>query len=134
MTANEIISEIIVVAGIIQKENQYLIAQRKKNLNGGGFWEFPGGKVEPGENHSQALIRELKEELDINVELGDFFGENIVQFGEKKYHLYAYQIKNYVGEPKLIDHDDMRWVTTQEFADYQFIEGDKLFIKRLMAL
>jgi mutator protein MutT len=91
--------EIIVVAGIIQKNEKYLIAQRKKDLNGGGFWEFPGGKVEPGENHSQALVRELKEELDIEAELGDFFGENIVQFGEKKYHLYAYHIKKYSGEP-----------------------------------
>jgi mutator protein MutT len=126
--------EIIVVAGIIQKNEKYLIAQRKKDLNGGGFWEFPGGKVEPGENHSQALVRELKEELDIEAELGDFFGENIVQFGEKKYHLYAYHIKKYIGEPKLIDHDDMRWVRVEEFASYQFIEGDKVFIKKLMAL
>jgi len=124
----------MVVAGIIQKNGKYLIAQRKKDLNGGGFWEFPGGKVEPGESHSQALIRELKEELDIEVELGNFFGENIIQFGEKKYHLYAYHIKSYVGEPKLIDHDDIRWVTPQEFVNYQFIEGDKLFIKWLMAL
>lgn len=126
--------EIIVVAGIIQKENKYLIAQRKKNLNGGGFWEFPGGKVEPGETHPQALIRELKEELDIEVELGEFFGDNVVQFGEKKYHLYAYSIQRYVGEPKLIDHDDLRWVDVPEFLNYQFIEGDKLFIKKLLAL
>lgn len=121
------------VAGIIQKNGKYLIAQRKRSLNGGGFWEFPGGKVEPGENYSQALIRELKEELDIDVELGEFFGENIVRFGEKKYHLFAYHIKNFIGEPKLIDHDDLRWVSAKEFINFDFIEGDKLFIKRLMS-
>lgn len=66
-----------VVAGVIYKDNKFLIAQRNLKKAQGGLWEFPGGKVEKGESYENALTREIKEEFNANIEVKEYIGENI---------------------------------------------------------
>ena len=73
-----------VVAAILEKEDKILIAKKKEGKPLAGFWEFPGGKVENGETLEKALIRELKEEMDIEIEIKDYVGESIHDYGDNK--------------------------------------------------
>ena len=80
-----------VVAGIIYKNNKFLIAQRNLKKSQGGFWEFPGGKVEAGETCEEALKREIKEEFDADIEVKEYVGENIHHYPEKDIKLIFYK-------------------------------------------
>ena len=73
----------IVTAAIIINNNKVMIARRGKNQKLAGKWEFPGGKLKPGESMEDCLIRELKEELNLTVEISDYFGETIYQYGQE---------------------------------------------------
>ena len=72
-----------VVAGVIYKNNKFLIAQRNLKKAQGGLWEFPGGKVEKNESYESALIREIKEELNADIEVNEYIGESIHHFLKK---------------------------------------------------
>ena len=80
-------SPINVVCGIIQKEGKIFIARRKPHKSLGGYWEFPGGKVEPGEDPVTALTRELKEELDMTIANAILFGENLHSYNSSHIHI-----------------------------------------------
>ena len=82
-----------VVAGIIYKNNKFLIAQRNLKKAQGGLWEFPGGKVEKNESYESALIREIKEELNADIEVNEYIGERIHHYPEKDIKLIFYKAK-----------------------------------------
>ena len=82
-----------VVAGIIYKNNKFLIAQRNLKKDQGGLWEFPGGKVEKNESYENALIREIKEELNADIEVDEYVGENVHHYPEKDIKLIFYKAK-----------------------------------------
>ncbi len=119
--------KINVVCGVIVKDNKYLITQRgdSKNLN---KWEFPGGKVEPFENIFDAIKRELKEELSIEVTPI----KKLLEYNYKEYNLCF--IECALGSNKIIlnEHLNFTWISKKEFEIYDFLEGDNIFINSLL--
>lgn len=114
-----------VVAAILEKEDKVLIARKKKGKPLEGYWEFPGGKIEKGETPEQALIRELKEEMDIEIEVKRYVGESIYDYGDNKIvSLKGYTAKVKSGEIKLSDHDEYRCVTLEEIKEYRMAPAD----------
>lgn len=117
---------------ILIKNNKVMIAKREKEDSFGGKWEFPGGKFEEGETPEECLAREIKEELDIDIEVGNFFAENKFTYSKGDIHLLAYYIKHMSGEIKLNVHDNIAFVDKDEIYNYDFLEADKLFIEKLI--
>ena len=109
-----------VTAGVIHKDGKILIARRKSGKCVGANWEFPGGKLEEGETLEECLIRELKEELDIEVEIISYIDSNIFFCGDTKIELVAYNVKYLSGKLKLVDHEEAKWVLPDELLEYKF--------------
>ena len=115
-----------VVAGIIYKNNKFLIAQRNLNKSQGGLWEFPGGKVEKDESYERALIREIKEELNADIEVNEYIGESIYQYPEKDIKLIFYKAKLLSDRIELLEHGSYKWITKDEKDKYEFAGADKV--------
>ena len=117
-----------VVAAIIKKNNYYLIAKRNKNKHLGLKWEFPGGKVEINETYLDALSREIKEELDIDIKINEKIAEE-KYLDDKIDIILHYYLCSYVGGIiKLSEHEDFAWVEKKDLDKYDFVEGDKNII------
>ena len=116
--------ELEVVCGAILHEGKYLIAKRGKGVDE-GFWEFPGGKMEPNETQQQAIIRELKEELEIDVKVikylcsVDDIRENLI------IHVHAYLCEIVNGQLYLNNHDEVLFVNKEDLYNYNFQKADK---------
>lgn len=123
-----------VVAGIILRQNQLLIARRPLNQHKGGFWEFPGGKIEAGESPEQALSRELKEELNIQVnpEKCRYIGQLDFDYPDKQIELSFYRISEFAGEPEGLEGQPLRWVFFNELVAEDFPEANRPMVKRLI--
>jgi len=113
-----------VVAGIIYKNNKFLIAQRNLKKAQGGLWEFPGGKVEKDEAYESALIREIKEEFNADIEVEKYIGENIYHYPEKDIKLLFYKANLLSDDIELLEHEDYKWITKEEKDNYNFAEAD----------
>lgn len=105
---------IIVTAGVILEQGRVLVTQRKEDSSNGFLWEFPGGKVEEGEEPREALRRELKEELDIEVEVRTIFDAVFQSDPMIPILLLVYRCKLKEGNPKPIGCRDLRWVKPDE--------------------
>lgn len=114
-----------VVAGIIYKEDKFLIAQRNLKKSQGGFWEFPGGKLEQGETYEEALKREIKEEFDADIEVKEYVGENVHHYPEKDIKLIFYKAELLSNTIKLLEHEDFRWITKEDKDKFEFSGADK---------
>ena len=125
--------KIIKVTGaLIQKNDKYLIGRRGPNEKSPGLWEFPGGKIEKGETPIECIKRELKEELNINAEIGDLVTKYNYDYPNVSYLLYFFKIKSYVGEFKIIVHDKLEWVSLNDFHKYDFLQGDTPLINQML--
>ncbi|MBI29401.1 MAG: CTP pyrophosphohydrolase [Alphaproteobacteria bacterium MarineAlpha5_Bin11] len=113
-----------VVAAIIKKDNLYFIAQRNRNKHLGLKWEFPGGKVHANETFKEALIREIKEELNIEVDLHSKLTEEKYRDNEINIILHYYICSIKSGIIKLNEHENFAWVESKDFNKYEFAEGD----------
>jgi len=119
-----------VVAGIIEREGRVLICQRKPEQWHALQWEFPGGKVEPGESPEQALARELQEELDIRHATGDEIARYPYCYpGKSPILLIFFRLRTFSGEPRNLVFHQMRWELPSRFAEYDFLEGDLEFLR-----
>ena len=113
-----------VVAGILMRDEQFLIARRKAGMSLAGFWEFPGGKLEPDESPEQALQRELKEEFSIDVTVGDYVGRAEYDYDHIRIELIAYRAFIDEGEFELTDHDAIEWVTVERARTFELAPAD----------
>jgi 8-oxo-dGTP diphosphatase len=120
-----------VTAAIILKENKVLIAQRAQNEMMAGMWEFPGGKIEPGETPQQCLSREINEELEVRVEVLDFFGESIYRYEHGEIRLLAYYCRWISGEFTLHVHSCIKWVGRDELNSFDFAPADVPLVEKL---
>ena len=120
-----------VVAAIILKDDKYFIAQRNRNKHMGLSWEFPGGKVEKGESFEIALKREIKEELDIQIDIKNKLGEENYQDDKINVKLHYFICSHISGKIYLNEHEDFVWVSKNEFKNYNFAEGDSDIINLL---
>lgn len=121
-----------VTAGIIEKDGKILIAHRKTGKCVGQHWEFPGGKIEDGETPEQCIKRELMEELNIEVDILDFFYTSKFYCEENNIELIAYRVKYLSGDIKLVDHNDIRWVFPHELSDYEFTLPDVPIVEQML--
>lgn len=109
---------------LINDQEDILIARRKESKQLGGYWEFPGGKLEQGESAKECLVRELQEEMDIQIEVGDYVGENIHNYQRGDIRLIAYKGRIISGTIKLTDHDKYIWVKPCELMEYNLAPAD----------
>lgn len=120
-----------VVAALIRRDNKFLICQRPARKARGLLWEFVGGKVEAGESKEDALKRECREELNIGVSVGDKFAEVTHGYADMTVHLTLFNATITDGEPKLLEHAAIEWITPSEIPDYEFCPADKVFLDLL---
>ena len=115
-----------VVAAVIKDENgKILITQRNLQKDQGGLWEFPGGKVEKNESYESALIREIKEELNADIEVNEYIGESIHHYPEKDIKLIFYKAKLLSKKVELLEHESCKWITKDEKDKFEFAGADK---------
>jgi 8-oxo-dGTP diphosphatase len=122
-----------VVCGIIRKEGQVFIAKRKPEKSQGGYWEFPGGKLEANEHPNIALIRELDEELGMQIKLSKFFGSHVHHYESISIELLAYECEFVSATFKLTDHDEIKFVTPEELRNYKIAPADQFIVDKLLA-
>ena len=116
---------ITVTAGVIYHNGKILIAQRRKDKSLGGFWEFPGGKIEQGETCEQTLAREIKEEFDINIDVGKYLFEHTYKYDHFDLKMYVYEAKwDGNGTIKICDHEQYAFVSLSEMDAYSFAGAD----------
>ncbi len=120
-----------VVAAIIWKNDKFLICQRPANKARPLKWEFVGGKVDFGETHREALVRECQEELAITLYVGDFFDEVVYEYPEITVKISFYNASIIEGSPQLLEHNDLKWITTKEIDNYIFCSADQLILEKL---
>ena len=121
-----------VSSGLIIQNNEVLIGLRSENDNGGGLWEFPGGKIEINESSEEAVIRELKEELDIVVHKPKKVMQYLHRFKNLIYDISFFEVISFKGSIKNIVHDELKWTDLASINNYNFISGDLLIIEGLI--
>lgn len=123
-----------VVAGIIRRENKVLLGLRPESGSLSGLWEFPGGKIELGEQPSQALARELKEELGIDVEVGPLRFSTTHHYGEMGVLILFYEVNYWRGQPQAQHHSEIRWVESTEIASMPLPEANRNVLDIILKL
>jgi len=113
-----------VVCGIIYKDDQILICRRKQEKSLGGFWEFPGGKVEINESYEESLLRELKEELALEVIIKKPFITHTHHYEQNTIELISYICSTVHSEIQSIDHDQVEWIFVNNLLAYNLAPAD----------
>lgn len=120
-----------VSAGLIFRSGKLLITQRHADAHLGGLWEFPGGKREPKETFEQCLVRELREELGVEVLVGELFESVTHAYPERTVLLNFFLCQLPQGEPQAIDCAALKWVAQDELAAHEFPAADAFLLQRL---
>lgn len=121
-----------VAAAVFEKEGKILLCQRAEGGNCAFLWEFPGGKIEKGETPKEALAREIKEELEVDIETGEVFAEYEFSYPEKDIYFYFIEAKILSGEIKLNVHKDFRWLEPAEAWEFPLCPADKPALEKLL--
>jgi 8-oxo-dGTP diphosphatase len=121
-----------VTAAILVHEGKILIARRGKGDRLAGKWEFPGGTVEEGETPEVCLRRELKEEFDIEIEVGLFIGESVYHYGHGSIRLLGFLSRWCSGRLICRVHDRYAWVLVLQLREYEFSPADVPFVEGLL--
>jgi mutator protein MutT len=120
-----------VAAGLVFRQGQLLITQRNAESHLGGLWEFPGGKREPDETFEQCLVRELREELAIEVSVGELVESLTHAYPEKAVRLNFYRCIWQSGEPQTLGCAGFTWIRSEQLRDYKFPPADERLLDRL---
>lgn len=127
-----LISMLEVVAAImINEKKEVFIAQRNKPEKIAKKWEFPGGKIEEGENPKESLKREIREEFGIKIKVKDFFMENIYKYEHKKVRLLSYITKHISNKIEVREHNKAEWVDIKNLSSYEFVPADREIVENL---
>ena len=122
----------VAAALIWDQEKRFMICQRPVHKARGLLWEFVGGKAEPGETLPQTLVRECREELDITVNVLDVYTQLVHEYPDITIRLTLFNCTVASGEPKLLEHNDLKWIHPREIPQYEFCPADKDILKMLM--
>ncbi|MGB0894111.1 MAG: 8-oxo-dGTP diphosphatase MutT [Parashewanella sp.] len=122
----------VAVGVIINSQQQILIAKRHEHLHQGGKWEFPGGKVELGETTSQALIRELKEEVDLTVSETTPFMELSFDYPDKQVFLDIHKVTQFYGAVTGAEGQEVKWVSKPDLVNYQFPDANQPILEKII--
>jgi len=120
-----------VVAALIWQGDKFMICQRPAHKARGLLWEFVGGKVELGETKEQALIRECKEELAVTLSVGDVFMDVVHEYPDLAVHLTLFNATIAGGEPEMLEHNDIQWITPSEISNYDFCPADEEILSKI---
>lgn len=120
-----------VVAGFLKKGSQILVGQRPENNSLAGQWEFPGGKIESGESPEGALTRELREELGIEVQVGDLKLACTHNYGDVNILILFYEVLYWKGEPKPQHHMKIEWIDPSELQTREIPEANRKILDRI---
>lgn len=120
-----------VVAALIWDGDRFMACQRPAHKARGLLWEFVGGKVEPGESRADALVRECREELDITVAVGEVFMEVLHEYPDLTVRLTLFNAVIASGTPRLLEHNDLRWITVDEIDALPFCPADETILAEL---
>ncbi|MCM1289811.1 MAG: (deoxy)nucleoside triphosphate pyrophosphohydrolase [Corallococcus sp.] len=137
MTANDFnISEhkkpqITVVAALIWRDGKFLACRRPQNKSRALLWEFVGGKVERGETKRQALVRECEEELAIAVKVGKQFYHTVHSYDDVTVDLTLFNAEILSGEPTLMEHAELRWITPDQTDELEFCPADAPVLQKI---
>ena len=124
--------QVTVCAGMIEYQGKILIAQRRRDKSLGGLWEFPGGKIEAGETHQQTLTREIREEFDIDIQVGDFLTQITHEYPDFILTMYVYRASwNGKGTIRICDHEEYRFVKLDEIEQFEMPAADIPVLKFL---
>jgi mutator protein MutT len=127
------VKTIDVAAALIFNDGKLLIAQRRPDDHLPNLWEFPGGKVEAGETFAACLVREIREELGIEISVAEQIEDLTHSYPEKTVRLCFFNCRLISGDPKPIHVQDLRWVTHEELRHFEFPAADAKLIDRLIA-
>jgi 8-oxo-dGTP diphosphatase len=121
-----------VVAAVIERGGRILICQRSKRDSHPLKWEFPGGKVEPGERPAEALKRELDEELAIRAKIGPRIATSTYRYpGRPPLRLAFFRVREFEGEPRNMTFEQIRWESPARLPDFDFLEADASIVRAL---
>ncbi len=120
-----------VAAGLIHRDGRYLIARRKAGVHLAGYWEFPGGKREAGETLEECLQRELREELNVRVDIPVPYRIVRHEYPEKVVELHFFRCVIESGEAEALDCAELRWVLPEEFSLFEFPPADGVILEAL---
>lgn len=121
---------IVVVAAVIETNERFLVTRRQAGVHLAGLWEFPGGKIDPDESHAAALKRELKEELDAEIEVADCLYTTVHAYDDRTVELNFYRC-SLKGEARPLIGQEMRWVLRAELPTLGFPPADNELIEIL---
>ena len=124
-------ASIDVVAAVIMKNDLFLIANRSFEDNSQGLWEFPGGKVEENETFTSALIREIKEELSLNIKVGNMIATIDLNKTDKNIYVHYYYAIILSGQISLNVHSEFKWVPHTKLKNFTYINGDRHILNYL---
>lgn len=122
-----------VVAAVLWREGRFLGVQRPEGKAHAGLWEFPGGKVEEGEDAPAALVRELREELGIEARAPAFWREKIHEYPALTVRLSFFHIRDFNGDPCPLEGQGLRWLTPAQARELPFLEADRDIVEALPA-
>ena len=121
-----------VVAALIWESKKFMICQRPAHKARGLLWEFVGGKVEVGESKEQALIRECREELDVLISVDEIFMDVTHKYPDLTVHLTLFHATVAQGEPKKLEHNDIKWIAPSEIPNYDFCPADVEILAKII--
>ena len=120
-----------VVTAIIWRGEEFLICLRPPDKPNPLRWEFVGGKAEKGESLEAALIRECREELDVEIKVNDIFAETDHEYPDITIHLTLFNAEIVSGEPKMLVHRDLKWITPDRIPEFNFCPADKDILEKI---
>ena len=121
----------VVTAAILMMDGRVLLAQRKDGRKLAGKWEFPGGKLEPGETPEQCLAREMLEEFEVQVQVNEYVCSSTFTYTHGTIELRAYYVTYLAGDFKLHDHKQIQWVAPADLCKYDLSPADIPIAQRL---
>jgi 8-oxo-dGTP diphosphatase len=119
---------------MVEREGCYLITQRRPSAVLPLLWEFPGGRVEPGESDKEALCRELQERLGTEIEVGQLISYVSHRYDSYTVELYLYECELSGDAPRALAVNDIRWVRSEEFDTYEFTPADEASMAKLLGM
>ncbi len=120
---------LIVAAAVVERDGRVMICQRRPGVHNALKWEFPGGKLEPGESPEQALARELREELDIDVAVGRIRDAIFHRYPDRDVLVLFYGCRILAGEPRAVDCNAIAWALPEELPGYDFAGADLEYVR-----
>ena len=123
-----------VVGAFVQRDGKILICRRPKNKAQALLWEFAGGKIEAGESKQDALVRECVEELAVTISVGEELCAVTYDYPEVTVNLTVFFASILSGEPRCLEHEEIRWITADQIDDFEFCPADVEIIEKIKLL